>query len=53
MFFTTQDDPSTFEEAVKYVKWRKAMNQEIEAIKRNNTWQLTELPPGAKKIGVK
>lgn len=53
MFFTTQDDPSTFEEAVKDVKWRKAMNQEIEAIEKNNTWQLTELPPGAKKIGVK
>ena len=29
------------------------MNQEIEAIKRNETWELTELPKGAKKIGVK
>ena len=31
----------------------EAMNQEIEAIKRNETWELTELPKGAKKIGVK
>lgn len=29
------------------------MNEEIEAIKRNNTWELTTLPEGHKPIGVK
>jgi len=29
------------------------MNEEIEAIKRNNTWDLTDLPKGAQPIGVK
>lgn len=29
------------------------MDVEIEAIKRNDTWELTELPEGGKKIGVK
>lgn len=34
MFFTMQDDPTSFEEAQKDVKWRKAMNQEIESIEK-------------------
>jgi len=29
------------------------MKQEIESIESNNTWELTDLPVGCKKIGVK
>lgn len=29
------------------------MKNEIEAVKRNNTWKLTELPAGRKAIGLK
>jgi hypothetical protein len=47
------NDPSTFEEAVQFDNWRAAMNQEIEAIERNNTWELIDLPPGGKTVGVK
>ncbi|GJZ85113.1 retrovirus-related pol polyprotein from transposon TNT 1-94 [Tanacetum coccineum] len=39
--------------AVKYAKWREAMNLEIEAIKRNETWELVDLPKSAKTIRVK
>jgi hypothetical protein len=46
-------DPVHFEEAVRCEKWREAMDLEIKAIERNNTWELTDLPTGAKKIGVK
>ena len=46
-------DPVHFEEAEKNPIWRKTMKEEIEAIERNGTWDLTELPAGAKKIGVK
>jgi hypothetical protein len=46
-------DPTTFEVAVKESKWRKAMDAEIAAIKRNNTWELHDLPKGQKTIGVK
>lgn len=46
-------DPSTFEEAIKEIVWRKAMKDEMASIKKNETWKLTKLPPGAKKIGVK
>ena len=46
-------DPVTFEEAVKQSKWRKAMDEELATIERNNTWKLTELPEGQKTIDVK
>ena len=46
-------DPTTFESVVKDAKWRKAMDDEIEAIERNDTWELTSLPKGHKTIGVK
>jgi hypothetical protein len=36
---------------VKSEKWTKEMDFEIEAIERNNIWELIELP--GKKIGVK
>ncbi|KAL3519516.1 hypothetical protein ACH5RR_017665 [Cinchona calisaya] len=46
-------DPTTFGVAVKDSKWRKAMKEEIVAIVRNNTGELTDLPKGHKTIGVK
>ena len=49
----TDGDPITFAEAVKSEKWRKAMDQEIQAIEKNDTWELTVLPSGGKTIGVK
>lgn len=30
-------DPVTFEKAVKKLKWRRAMDEELAAIERNNT----------------
>lgn len=49
----TNNDPTTFEEAVKSEIWKQAMDQEIEAIEKNETWELTRLPLGGKTIGVK
>ena len=46
-------DPTSFEVAVKESKWRKAMDEEIAVIERNNTWELTELPKGQKTISIK
>ncbi|KAK2999771.1 hypothetical protein RJ639_023300, partial [Escallonia herrerae] len=46
-------DPLTFEEASQEAKWRKAMEDEMNAIDRNKTWKLTTLPKGHKAIGVK
>lgn len=46
-------DPVTFEEAFEESKWKKAMDEEISEIKKNDTWELTELPEGYKAIDVK
>jgi len=47
------EDPTQFEEAVKHKKWRKAMGSEIQSIGKNQTWELMDLPTGAKTIGFK
>ncbi|KAK8553182.1 hypothetical protein V6N13_089396 [Hibiscus sabdariffa] len=42
----------SFEEAMRDEKWQIAMDEEIEAIDRNNTWELIDLPKGSQPIGV-
>jgi len=51
--FTESVDPLTFEEASKHEKWKKAMEQELESIEKNKTWELINPPVGARIIGVK
>jgi hypothetical protein len=53
VMFTALEDLSCFEDAFKSLKWRDAMKLEIKAIEENETWELTTLLEGAKKIGVK
>ncbi|BBH02600.1 ADP glucose pyrophosphorylase large subunit 1 [Prunus dulcis] len=50
---TGGNDPTAFDDAVKSSKWRKAMDLEIQAIERNDTWELIDLPEGEKTVGVK
>ncbi|GKV49381.1 hypothetical protein SLEP1_g56135 [Rubroshorea leprosula] len=38
------EEPSCFEEAMENKKWCKAMDEEIEALERNQTWELVDLP---------
>jgi len=49
----TDNDPVTDEEAVKSMTRRDVMRKEMEAIKKNKTWELTDFPTGMKHIGVK
>ncbi|XP_076892200.1 uncharacterized protein LOC143543824 [Bidens hawaiensis] len=44
-------EPQSFNEAMSDVNWVNAMNEEIEALNRNNTWNLVELPSNRKPIG--
>ncbi|KAL8106255.1 hypothetical protein AgCh_029879 [Apium graveolens] len=53
MAMVQSTDPVTFKEAVKHEKWRHAMEKEVKSIEKNETWELTNLPVGAKRIGVK
>jgi Reverse transcriptase (RNA-dependent DNA polymerase) len=48
-----QDDNISFEGAINFDKWRATMDDEIRAIEKNDTWELTSLPRGHKTIGVK
>eukprot|EP00253_Pinus_taeda_P010971 PITA_10971 len=50
---TATNDPIHFEDAVKEEKWVAEMEEEIEAIERNETWELVSLPKGKHVIGVK
>ncbi|GAU27929.1 hypothetical protein TSUD_160240 [Trifolium subterraneum] len=49
----SSNDPANYEEASKSLKWKHAMDVEIEAIEANGTWEITDLPKGSKAIGVK
>jgi len=42
-----------YEEALKDSKWKKAMEEELSMIQKNNTWTLVDRPEGRKVIGVK
>ena len=46
-------EPLTFQESKKEDCWRLAMKEEMHAIQRNDTWELTTLPQNHKAIGVK
>ncbi|GJR34590.1 ribonuclease H-like domain-containing protein [Tanacetum coccineum] len=43
-------EPTTYYDVVKDVRLVEAMNNEIEALTRNSTWTLTDLPIGRKTI---
>ena len=42
-----------FQEVVGNKNWKKVMDEEIKAIKKNNMWELASLPKGNKAIDVK
>ncbi|KAK9003764.1 hypothetical protein V6N11_018663 [Hibiscus sabdariffa] len=42
LIISGMDDPMHFEDAIKSEKWRRAMDEEMEAIERNNVALLTQ-----------
>ena len=49
----TDFEPSCFEDACANEVWLQEMNEEMDSIHRNETWELVDLPHGKKKIGTK
>lgn len=43
--------PNNVQEAMGNPKWKHAINEEMEALQKNETWELVNLPPGKKIIG--
>jgi hypothetical protein len=39
------------QEALLDPRWREAMNEEMKSLKKNNTWELVDCPPGKKIVG--
>ncbi|XP_076890159.1 uncharacterized protein LOC143541145 [Bidens hawaiensis] len=53
VMFSSLEDPTTYEEAVKETIWVNAMEKEMESIMKNETWELVDAPAGVTPIGVK
>ena len=47
------EEPNNYEQDEKEIDWKKEMQAEMDAIKKNKTWVLTDLPPGRKPIILK
>lgn len=55
-YISEDDTPSTYEEAINSkdnLNWKKAMENEMNSLKENHTWELTDLPSGARAISCK
>ena len=50
---TAISETTSFTQANQHSHWRQAMTDELKALKANNTWSLTHLPPGKHLIGCK
>ncbi|XP_016440272.1 uncharacterized protein LOC107766073 [Nicotiana tabacum] len=50
---STEVEPGSFLEASQDVRWVETMQNEIKALKDNNTWEVVDLPCGKRAIGSK
>ncbi|RVW26375.1 Retrovirus-related Pol polyprotein from transposon TNT 1-94 [Vitis vinifera] len=44
---------SEYSEAFKYPKWKAVVDEEVQALEKNGTWEITDLPRGKKPVGCK
>ena len=54
--YLLEDEPQSFKEAMSSPEapyWKEAINDEVESILQNHTWELVDLPPCSKALGYK
>nr|GEW74005.1 zinc finger, CCHC-type [Tanacetum cinerariifolium] len=54
VLLNVEDAPKTYKEAItsrNYAFWKQAIDDEMDSLVSNNTWELSDLPPGSKAIG--
>ncbi|CAM8999551.1 unnamed protein product [Rhodiola kirilowii] len=49
----SDEEPTCYTKACKDPKWNEAMEAELQALHKNNTWEITNLPQGMHPIGSK
>jgi hypothetical protein len=49
----TKFEPTSFEEVISNVEWKETMQNEYEALIKNEAWKLVDPPFGTKPIGYK
>ncbi|KAM1519031.1 hypothetical protein ACFXTN_020396 [Malus domestica] len=45
--------PNSVQEALVDPRWQSAMNEELKSLKKNATWEITDLPASKKPVGCK
>jgi hypothetical protein len=53
LHFTSAEEPTTFAAAEREPCWKAAMTEEMKSITDNATWELADLSPGFRAIGLK
>ncbi|GJY52448.1 ribonuclease H-like domain, reverse transcriptase, RNA-dependent DNA polymerase [Tanacetum coccineum] len=53
LFIQDADEPTSYLTAAKDREWVKAIKDELDAIEKNQTWSLVDLPASRKPIGLK
>ena len=51
-----EEDPRSIKEVIDWTEgelWKKAMKEEMESLRKNETWDLITFPNGRKQIGSK
>ena len=46
-------EPENYEEAIKHHVWKKAMEEEIRMVEKNNTWELVAIPREREVVSLK
>ncbi|KAL0427911.1 UNVERIFIED_CONTAM: Retrovirus-related Pol polyprotein from transposon RE1 [Sesamum latifolium] len=48
---TSMQEPKSYSQASKLEDWKAAMQSELDALEKNNTWEVTALPKNKRAIG--